>query len=263
MGKKLGLETPLNPYVTLSIGTEEVRPIDMAGVYATFANDGVHHRPFLVDKVLDRQGHVLLTGGDKGTQVLSAEKAHEETQVLRSVVQYGTGTAAALSDRQIAGKTGTSENNADAWFDGYTPQLTTVVWMGSPIGQVPMRSVGGQTASGAFMYQRTVFGGTYPALIWHDFMSSALQGQPVIDFPAADPSQFGYISSVASPAGSYSVNGAPSGPPVPTSSTTVVGGATTTVPGGPPTTGHGGPPTTDHGPPGTSPPDGPPTTASK
>jgi len=272
MGRRLGIETPLAPYVSMSIGSEEVRPIDMAGVYATFANDGVHHRPFLVDRVLDRNGNLIFTGGDKGAQVLSPEKAREETQVLRAVVQYGTGTAAALPDRQVAGKTGTSENNANAWFDGYTPQLATVVWMGSPAGNVPMRSVGGQTASGAFMYYRTVFGGTYPALIWHDFMAAAMQGQPAVDFVAPNPSEFGSVSYVRSPQGSYTDYGYGSGygygssttlVPRRQTATSLPGGPVTTVSGAPPTTAGGAPPTTagPGGPPGTGPPAaGPPPT---
>jgi membrane peptidoglycan carboxypeptidase len=260
MAKGLGIETPMSPLVSMSIGTEEVRPVDMAGAYATFANDGVHHRPYLVDRVVDRNGKLIFTGGDKGTPVMSPEKAREETQVLRSVVQYGTGTAAALSDRAVAGKTGTSDNNANAWFDGYTPQLTTVVWMGSPLGNVPMRSVGGKTASGASMYYRTVFGGTYPALIWHDFMQAALKDQPVLGFVPPDPRQFGVISYVPNPVGSYT--GSSGYSPAPRrrshSTTTLPGGPATTVTGGAPTTiSTPGPPTTEVGggrPPGRPPP---------
>jgi membrane peptidoglycan carboxypeptidase len=170
-----------------------------------------------------------------------------------------------LSDRQVAGKTGTSENNANAWFVGYTPQLATAVWMGSPIGNVPMLSVGGKSADGTYQYYRTVFGGTYPALMWHDFMQAALQGQPAIDFVKPDQNDLGTIQSVKSPGGSYTQYSG-NGSTTPRSTTTLSDGGTTTVPtggpttttrGGPPTTGTGGPPTST-GPPPTKP--SPPTT---
>jgi len=245
MAQQLGVTTPLHPFISMSLGSEEVRPIDMAGVYATFANDGVHHKPFLVDHIVDRSGKVIFQGGDKGTQVLSPDKAHEELVALRAVVTGGTGTAAALSDRAAAGKTGTAENNSNAWFDGVTPQLTTVVWMGSPIGNVPMTSVGGRTGSGAYLYSRTVFGGTYPAMIWHDFMSRALTGQASIDFPAPNPNNMGNIFTVPDPPGSFSPTTAPptTAPAAPTTpSSTVPAGTPTTAP---PTTAAGGaPPTT-------------------
>jgi len=260
MGQALGVTTPLQPFISMSIGSEEVRPIDMAGVYATFGDDGVHHTPFLVDHIVDRSGHTILTGGDKGTQVLSAAKAHEELVALRAVVTGGTGTAAALPGRQVAGKTGTAENNDNAWFDGITPQLTTVVWMGSPIGNIPMRSVGGYTGSGRYEYYRTVFGGTYPALIWHEYSQMALAGQPAIDFPAPDPYDMGNIMSVKDPPGSYS-SPAPRycGPSVattkPPGTTPTPGGTAGTTTGG--TT--GGTTGAQPGPTGAPPPSPPPT----
>jgi penicillin-binding protein 1A len=252
MGKQLGITSPLAPLPSMSLGAEEARPIDMAGVYATFANEGVFHRPFLVQRVVDRTGKVLLSGGDKGTQVLSVQVARELTQALRAVVQYGTGTSANLFDRQVAGKTGTSENNANAWFDGYTPQLATVVWMGSPIGNVAMYSVGGKTAAGNYEYYRTVYGATYPALIWREFMKAALQGQPSIDFVKPNQNELGTITYVRNPNGSYTSGG--SYPP-----TTIRRRTTTTVGGSPPSTVSGapppsGPPTTPPKPPPTEPP---------
>ena len=203
MAKQLGIETPLQPYLSLSLGAQEARPIDMAGVYATFANDGVHHRPFLVDHIVDRSGKTVFQGGDKGTQVLSANKAHELLVALRAVVTQGTGISAALADRPAAGKTGTSESNGNAWFDGVTPQLTTVVWMGSPTGNVPMTNVCGTTASGNGVCPGIVYGATIPAPIWHDYMTAALAGQASIDFPAPDPNDMGDIYQVGDIPGSF------------------------------------------------------------
>ncbi|HWC37158.1 MAG TPA: transglycosylase domain-containing protein, partial [Acidimicrobiales bacterium] len=166
---------------SLSIGTYEVTPLEMASAYSTLAADGVHHAPSFVEKVTDSANNVDFGGADKGDRVVSAQNARVVTQALQGVVQRGTGTAAALSDRPVAGKTGTTDNFANAWFVGYTPQLVTAVWMGSPAGLVPMTDVGGTS----------VFGGTFPARIFHDYMSSALSGQPVQDFTAPDSSQIG------------------------------------------------------------------------
>jgi membrane peptidoglycan carboxypeptidase len=206
MAKTFGITTHIDVVPSESLGTNGVHPIDMAGVYATFANNGVHHTPYLIDRVVDDAGKVIFTGGDKGTVVLSPQKNAEEIQVLRSVVtvQGATGLAANLSDREVAGKTGTSDKNTNAWFDGFTPQLATVVWMGSPVGSNPdlpqfrMTSVGGRTASGVSLANRVVFGGTYPAMIWHEFMSNALRGQPAIPFPSPNPADLGTLTFVPS-----------------------------------------------------------------
>jgi penicillin-binding protein 1A len=199
---------------------------------------------------------VVLSGGDKGTQVLSPQIAREEVQVLRAVTQYGTGTTAALADRPTAGKTGTTDIFSNAWFDGFTPQLTTVVWVGSPIGNVSMYSVGGKSASGNYLYYRTVYGATYPSMIWHQFMGAALQGQPVIPFIAPDPLQLGRKSYIATPPGSYSSSYSPPVTSRRSTSTTSPGDGNSlpTLPGaggGPPTTSSGGVPPTR--PPATSP----------
>lgn len=204
MAKALGVTTPLTPLLSMSIGSEEVRPIDMAGVYATFADDGVHHTPYLVDHIVDRTGAVIERGGDTGTQVLSPDKVHEEDAALRTVLTQGTARGRDLSGRPGYGKTGTAEDNDNAWFDGFTPQLTTVVWMGSPIGNVPMRSVCGKTLSGRFVCPGTVFGASIPAPIWQEFMDLALAGQDVQVEPPPNPADMGDIFYVKDPKGSYS-----------------------------------------------------------
>jgi penicillin-binding protein 1A len=110
-------------------------------------------------------------------------------QTLGQVVCCGTGTAALLPDRPVAGKTGTTENNTDAWFNGFTPQLATSVWMGDPHGRTPMVDVDGIT----------VFGGTYPARVWNAYSEAALQGQPAIAFPAPDPTKIPPPKFITSP----------------------------------------------------------------
>jgi penicillin-binding protein 1A len=203
MGRDLGITTPLTPEESMSIGSEEVRPIDMAGVYDTFADDGLHHTPYLVDRVLDRNGNVILRGGDSGTQVLAPDKVREELIALRAVMTSGTGYNSQLKDRPSWGKTGTAENFDNAWFDGFTPQLTTVVWMGSPVGNVPMTNVCGQTQTGRQVCPGTVFGATIPAPIWKEYMDLALAGQPAEDFPPPNPYDMGYLFSVNEPKFSY------------------------------------------------------------
>jgi membrane peptidoglycan carboxypeptidase len=113
------------------------------------------------------------------------------------------------------GKTGTAENYDNAWFDGFTPQLTTVVWMGSPIGNVPMDSVCGKTLTGNQVCPGVVFGDTIPAPIWQEYMSLALAGDPALTYPLP-PSNMGDIFTVKDPPGSY-------GPPSVTTTTLAPG----------------------------------------
>jgi membrane peptidoglycan carboxypeptidase len=125
--------------------------------------------------------------------------------VLQEVVKRGTGVRAALPGRQVAGKTGTAEDYHDAWFVGYTPQLATAVWMGSPTAEVPMHGVGGIN----------VQGGSYPAGIWGAYMREALAGQPAVPFPAPDPSLIPGAKQIGSPP----TSSVPSTSTPPTSST--------------------------------------------
>jgi membrane peptidoglycan carboxypeptidase len=236
----------LLPSPSVSIGTYEVTPLQMASAYSTLAADGVHHAPSFIEKVTDSSHNVDFQGADKGERVASAQNSRVVTQALQGVVQRGTGTAAALSDRPVAGKTGTTDNLANAWFVGYTPQLVTAVWMGSPAGLVPMYDVGGVN----------VFGGTYPARIFHDFMSSTLSGQPVEDFTAPDPSQIGagrFLVAQNSPGALTSPLPPPPPPGLPPPPPPLPPGVL--PPPTPPTT---RPPTTQ--PPTTAPPPPPPTT---
>ncbi|HUP70903.1 MAG TPA: PBP1A family penicillin-binding protein [Acidimicrobiales bacterium] len=174
MAAKLGLpKDRLDAFPSISLGAEEATPLEMAAAYAAIANDGMYRPPSFVEKVADRTGKVLFEGPGKGTRAVSAQTARVATQVLRAVVDRGTGTAARQRSRQVAGKTGTSQEWENAWFVGYTPQLSTAVWMGSPVGNVPMKNVGG----------RNVTGGSYPARIWGAYTAAALGDAPVVNFP--------------------------------------------------------------------------------
>jgi membrane peptidoglycan carboxypeptidase len=178
VAKRMGITNPLQPYLSLTLGSETVTPLQMASAYATLAADGVRHQPYVVERVLSRYGTELFKHVEKPERVISSQHARLATQVLTQVTQSGTGTAAALPGRPVAGKTGSTDDNADAWFVGFTPQLSTAVWMGAPEGRVSMYGVG------AFP---RVYGGTYPAMMWRAFMAPIHEGQPVQGFPGPAP----------------------------------------------------------------------------
>lgn len=180
MAHRLGLQETfaLNP--SLVIGAEETTVLEMASAYATLADDGMYHQPQFVDHIVDGSGQTIFNADKAGKRVLDPQISREAVQTLRAVVQYGTGGAALLPDRVVVGKTGTTEHNTDAWFNGITPQLATSVWMGDPKGRTPMQWPA---------MPISVFGGTYPARIWHTYTEAALLGQPAINFQAPDPSR--------------------------------------------------------------------------
>jgi len=173
-----GVRSPyFKPVCAITLGSVGFTPLEMTDVYATFASGGIHHDPQAFETVKGPSGNVI-PEGNKGTRrVLSANVAAELTYALQGVVQHGTGTAAALGSRPVAGKTGTAENFQDAWFCGYVPQLATCVWVGYPKGEIPLTDVEG-------VYQ--VAGGTLPAEIWHDFMDPAVAKLPIKAFPTPD-----------------------------------------------------------------------------
>jgi penicillin-binding protein 1A len=161
---------------TVAIGTYEVSPLRMASAYAAFGNDGIYVEPRPVRRILDRDGAIVADFSHPDSwRALQAENARLVTQTLRGVIQNGTGRAADIG-RPTAGKTGTSDDYSNAWFVGYTPQLSTAVWVGYPQGNIPMRNINGV---------RAVSGGTFPARIWADIMAIAHQDRPVLDFPPA------------------------------------------------------------------------------
>jgi penicillin-binding protein 1A len=167
--RRMGITSPLHPFLSLTLGVESVSPLEMAGAYGTLAADGQRRVPYFVDEVDDAQGKALIKADTTGQQVVDPHIARLVTSILGQVIQRGTGRAAGFPGWPMAGKTGTTDLHTNAWFVGYTPTLVTAVWMGAPHADVPMYNVGGIT----------VFGGTYPARIWHDYMSAALDGPPV------------------------------------------------------------------------------------
>jgi membrane peptidoglycan carboxypeptidase len=162
------------------IGTSTPSAIRMADTYATFDDGGVQHEPYSVTKVVaDGQ---LLPGFDKpkGTTAMPASTADTVTDVLQDVVKNGTGTNAQALGRPAAGKTGTTDDYKSAWFIGYTPQLTTAVSM---FKEDPKKA-GLQSMQGVGGYSK-VFGADMPTEVWTGYMTAALQGQPIQQFPPA------------------------------------------------------------------------------
>jgi penicillin-binding protein 1A len=173
LAHSMGIQSRLKPVPTLGLGVNAVSPLDLASAYATLAAGGVARQPSIVTKVDFPGGSTENAPSPKGKQVVDPEVVGVVTRILEQNVQRGTGTAAALSGRPVAGKTGTTDSFADAWFAGWVPQLATVTWVGYPTGERPMRGVHGIAG---------VTGGTLPAAIWHTYMTAALQGQPVVQF---------------------------------------------------------------------------------
>jgi len=162
----------------MGLGSIAVSPLDMASAYATLAAGGIYSEPTAIRKVLLPSGKLDTRWASERhrTRVVPDGVASVVTSILEDNIRYGTGTRAAL-DRPAAGKTGTTDEHADAWFVGYTPRLATAVWMGYTRGEIPMLDVHGIAVSG----------GSFPAEIWRRFMSPALEGTPVPEFP--EPSQ--------------------------------------------------------------------------
>jgi penicillin-binding protein 1A len=195
MARRLGITSHLDDYFAIGLGVNAVNPLEMARAFATFANGGqrvdgsvLGNRPRAVLKVVDGKRVDRNEPVDK--PILDPGQNAMLTSMLENVVRSGTGKRAALADRPVAGKTGTTENYGDAWFVGYTPQLVTAVWVGYPNNLVPMLSQ---------FEGLPVAGGTFPALIWKSFETKALEkmGEPpeyfaAPPFQAASPRQVVY-----------------------------------------------------------------------
>lgn len=173
----MGVEADLPPYPSIALGSAEVSVLDMASAYSTLANNGTAIEPTTIRSIRLANGEVFKPEQEKTERVLAPGNAYLVTKVLQDVIRRGTGRAAYIG-RPAAGKTGTTNDYADAWFVGYTPDLVAAVWVGYPEGRIPMLSVHGTQ----------VLGGTYPAAIWRAFMLEALRGVPREGFkrPASD-----------------------------------------------------------------------------
>jgi penicillin-binding protein 1A len=175
MAHRLGVESDLPIVPSLVLGSGEVSVLDMASAYSTFRDHGLHHEPVLIERVEDSRGNVLYDAGEsQPQQVISPEVADTVTTALRGVVSGGTGTAAQLSGWSVAGKTGTTQNNKDAWFVGYTCKVSTAVWVGN---------VGGPGQDIAPLPGQ---GGTLGAPAWHEFMQRLVDNNLMVNDDGCD-----------------------------------------------------------------------------
>jgi membrane peptidoglycan carboxypeptidase len=176
MAQKMGVASSLEPNPSLVLGSSEVSVLDMASGYSTLMDEGSHITPYIVSRVTDPSGQVLYQAPTTSTRVLTKNIADQINWTLTQVVQHGTGTAAQYGpDTTVgteAGKTGTTDDFSNAWFNGYTCKLTASVWMGYPNSTKSMSA-----------YKDNAFGGGYPAQIWQKFMSAATAGLQSCPYP--------------------------------------------------------------------------------
>lgn len=174
--QRLGIRSPISADLSLALGASTVTPLELAEVYGAFATGGVRRDAAFLLRVEDRDGVPLESFvPPEGERVLRPETAYVLTHMMQAVIQEGTGRRARGLGRPAAGKTGTTNDNRDAWFVGYTPDLVTAVWLGYD----DSRSLGrGET------------GGRAAAPVWLDFMRAAVQGRPAAEFPVPEGVEF-------------------------------------------------------------------------
>lgn len=162
----MGIKSELKPTYSLALGSNEVNLLELTSAYGSFATQGLHTEVHGIRRILNRRGEVVWSAEYQPKRVLDADSAAIMTWMLRNVVVQGTGSAAQLDNRPVAGKTGTSDEARDLWFIGYIPQVVTGVWLGNDNN----RPTWGSSGSAAYT--------------WHEFMKKAVEGMPVEKFPA-------------------------------------------------------------------------------
>ncbi|MDH5639423.1 MAG: penicillin-binding transpeptidase domain-containing protein, partial [Nitrospinota bacterium] len=165
---RLGVTSALPANLSLALGASEVTLIEMTTAYATLANKGLYTPPSYIKSVVDSQGTVMESDDPQVREAVAPEVAYVLTNMLKGVVENGTGQRAKIPGRHIAGKTGTTSENRDAWFIGYTADIAAGVWVGFDDNRaLSSRQTGGRAAGP----------------IWAAFMKEALKGMPSHDFP--------------------------------------------------------------------------------
>ncbi|HBE21476.1 MAG TPA: penicillin-binding protein [Cyanobacteria bacterium UBA11149] len=162
---KMGIESELKPTYSLALGASEVNLLELTSAYGTFANKGVHVKPHGIRRILDPQGKIIYQDKSQGEQAIDPDTSAIMTWMMRDVVTDGTGGNAQLSDRAVAGKTGTSDEARDLWFIGYIPQLVTGVWLGNDDN----KPTWGASSTAAYT--------------WNKFMVKAVENMKVEKFP--------------------------------------------------------------------------------
>ncbi|MGH8887270.1 MAG: penicillin-binding protein [Egibacteraceae bacterium] len=188
--RRMGItHSKLDPFCGAVLGTEEVFPLDMASAFGTLANDGIHCEPYAVSEVRDRDGNVLIQGGNTCRRAVEQGIARRATDLLQGPIADGTASRNGQIGRPAAGKTGTTSEYRDAWFTGYIPQLSAAAWVGyeQPAVLYDRRCPGGR-----------VTGGCLPTMIWQRFMKDAIGalGLPVEQFAQPPPLPTAPVPSV-------------------------------------------------------------------
>ena len=187
MAHRLGIQSVLQPYLSITLGAQGVSPLEMAGAYSTLANFGQRLDPYLIERITDRNGEVIYEHRAQPREVLAPQIAAAVVGSLEKVVASGTARRADIG-RPQAGKTGTATDYRDVWFVGFVPQMTTSVWVGYTQAQIPLEDFTvWNDLEGAEQYYRRAFGGTLPAPIWKQFMTYATRAIPPVDFPEDPP----------------------------------------------------------------------------
>ncbi len=173
MARRFGITTSLPPYLPLVLGAADMKLVEHTSAFTVFPNDGIRIDPHMIRRVTTYDGALLEEAHPEVHDVISPEVARTMTAMLEEVIQFGTGVQAKALGRPAGGKTGTTQDYTDAWFMGFTPQLTCGVWVGFDDKQISL----GKKETGA-----------RAALpIWLEFMKAALEGQPVLDFANVVP----------------------------------------------------------------------------
>ena len=177
--KRIGIESELEPVISLTLGAGAVTPIELASAYSSFATNGKLAPPYLIEKIEDSNGqllykHIISTR----TSIPDPAAAAAVRKTLEVAAQFGTGTRAVLNDRPIAGKTGTHQGFREAWFIGFIPQYTSSVWIGFAEEQLPLTDV---QINGELI--KNVSGGRVPAPIWKEFMEEVVKDLPIENWP--------------------------------------------------------------------------------
>ena len=188
MAAKLGITSPLEPFASYALGgtSECCSVLEMSNAYATIANGGVHHDPTAIEKVEFPDGEVETAQDPEGERIVEDGVAYEVADVMTGTLDYGTASCCDIPC-PAAGKTGTTEEQSDAWFVGYTPQVSTAVWTGNPDARIPLPG----------------YGADLSAPIWHDYMLVAAS-EPCEDFPTPEnPAELSGFFSDQTVSGSY------------------------------------------------------------
>jgi len=180
---RIGIDSQIDPVISLTLGAGAVTPIEIASAYSSFATNGVLAPPYLIERIEDSNGEVLYQNiVSQRISIPDPGAAAAVRKTLEVAAQFGTGTRAVLDDRPIAGKTGTHQGFREAWFIGFIPQYTSSIWIGFAEEQLPLTDV---EINGEIM--RNVSGGRVPAPMWKEFMTKVVENLPVLEWPN-DPS---------------------------------------------------------------------------